>query len=245
MYGETMVLRSVLVLWFAGSMVLSVAASADPRKDESGHGYHANKDHKNKHQNKHAAYGPPPWAPAHGYRGKHRENDRHGQPDTVWYDSPQVEFLLASQKIGIDTGKCNREVVGAVMGGVIGGVIGNKVSHRSDRTSSDRTIGTIAGSLIGVVVGKEIGRNMDNADAQCTNQALERAPNGQSVTWDNPETGHRYSVIPYETYRQDDGRYCRKYRAAINASSNTTKYYADTACRSDDGVWETLPSPNN
>jgi surface antigen len=244
MYGESMILRSVLVILCASSLVLALPAGADPWKDESGHGYHANKHHKNEHrnnyQNKHAGKGPPPWAPAHGYRSKQRDNDHRGEPTKAWYDSPQVGFLLASQKIGIDTGKCNREVVGAVMGGVIGGVIGNQAS-----SDDNKTMGTIAGSLIGVVLGKEIGRNMDNADAQCTNQALERAPNGQAVTWDNPDTGNRYSVIPYETYRQEDGRYCRKYRAAINASSNTTKYYADTACRSDDGVWETLPSSDD
>jgi surface antigen len=232
-----MVLRSVLVVLCAASLVLSVPASADPWKDESGRGNHANKHHKNKHRNKHAEHGPPPWAPAHGYRGTQRD-DHQNEPTKAWYDSPQVEFLLTSQKIGIDSGNCNREVVGAVMGGVIGGVIGNKVSSRDNKT-----VGTIAGSLIGVVVGKEIGRNMDNADAQCTNQALERAPNGQPVSWDNPDTGNRYSVIPYETYQQDDGRYCRKYRAAISGGSNTTKYFADTACRGDDGVWERLPSP--
>jgi surface antigen len=240
MYGESMVLRSVLVILCTGSMVFGVPASADPWKDESGHGYHANKHHKNKHRNKHAKQGPPPWAPAHGYRGKQRDNDYQNESAKAWYDSPQVEFLLTSQKIGIDSGNCNREVVGAVMGGVIGGVIGNKVSSRDNKT-----IGTVTGLLIGVVAGKEIGRNMDNADAQCTNEALERAPNGKAVTWDNPDTGHRYSVTPYETYRQEDGRYCRKYRAAINAGTNTTKYYADTACRTDEGMWETLPSPHN
>ncbi len=236
MSKESMVLRSILVILCAGSMALSLHASADPWKDESSHGYHGHKHH-NKHRNKHAELGPPPWAPAHGYRSKQRDNDQDVGPVKVWYDSPQVEFLLASEKIGIDTGNCNREVVGAVMGGVIGGVIGNKTSSRDNKT-----LGTVAGSLIGVVVGKEIGRNMDNADAQCTNQVLERAPDGQAIIWDNPNTGHRYSVIPYETYRQEDGRYCRKYRAAIKAGSST-KYYGETACRTDDGVWAKLSAP--
>jgi surface antigen len=237
--GEPMVSRRVLVILCASCLVFSLAAGADPWKDESGHGRHGEKHHKHKHRhkhrNKHAEYGPPPWAPAHGYRGKHYDHDYEEEPAQVRYESPQVEFVLASQKIGIDTGNCNREAVGAVMGGVIGGVIGNQAAGRDKRT-----IGTIAGSLIGLVVGKEIGRSMDNADAQCTNQALERAPDGQAITWDNPNTGHRYSVTPYETYRQDDGRYCRKYRAAVNAGSNT-KYYGETACRTVDGVWERLP----
>ena len=229
-------LRSVLVVLCAVCIMLSFPAGADPWKDESDHGYYGNKHYNNKHLNQHAEAGPPPWAPAQGYRHKQGDNDHEDEPPKVWYDSPQVEFLLASQKIGINTGKCSREVVGAIVGGVIGGLIGNKVSGQDNRT-----IGTIAGSLIGVVVGKEIGRDMDNADAQCTSQALERAPDGQAITWDNPTTGNRYSVIPYETYRQEDGRYCRKYRVAVNAGSST-KYYGDTACRTGAGVWETLPS---
>ena len=217
-------------------MVLTVSASADPWINQSGHGYQANKHHKYEHRDKHVGYGPPPWAPAHGSRNTPGANDDQAVQNAAWYDSPQVEFLLTSEKIGIAEGNCNREVVGAIVGGIIGGAIGNKVPSQGNKTP-----GTVAGSLIGVVVGKEIGRNMDKADAQCTNQALERSPDGQAINWNNPDTGHRYSVIPYQTYKLEDGRYCRKYRASINAGSNTTKYYADTACRSDEGVWEALP----
>lgn len=233
--GEAMVFRSILVMFCAGGLALSLAASADPGKDQSGNGYHEYVFYKYKHQKKRANQGPPPWAPAHGYRDRHADNDHEEKPAKVWYDSPQVKFLLTSEKIGINSGNCDREVVGTVMGGIIGEANGNKPV-----SLDNRTLDTNAGSLISVVPGKEIGRDMDNADAQCANQALERAPDGQAVSWDNPNNGQRYSVVPYETYRQDDGRYCRKYTAAIQAGS-ITKYFGDTACRTDDGVWEKLP----
>jgi surface antigen len=240
--------RSVLVLLCAVGIVLSLPAGADPWKDESGHGHHRHKHHKHhkhKHRYKHEEHGPPPWAPAYGYREQHgRDSDDYRddyddgyeeRQEAVQQDTPQVEFVATSQKIGIDTGKCNREVVGAVMGGLIGGAIGNTAIR------DNRTLGTIAGTLIGIVVGKEIGRNMDKADAQCVNQALERAQDGQAVTWNNPNTGYRYSLTPYQTYQRNDGHYCRKYRAVVKTGSHTQNY-REAACRNNDGVWERLPS---
>ena len=134
--------------------------------------------------------------------------------------------------IGIDNGTCNREKVGAVMGGLIGGIVGNKTSSRSKKT-----LGTLAGTLFGAIIGKEIGRNMDDADAGCTNQVLERAKDGQAIAWKNPNNQSRYSVTPYKTYQQNDGRYCRQYKTTVQAS-NGEKTYDETACRNDNGVWE-------
>ena len=66
-----MVFRSILVMFCVGGLALSLAASADPGKDQSGNGYHEYVFYKYKHQKKRANQGPPPWAPAHGYRDKH------------------------------------------------------------------------------------------------------------------------------------------------------------------------------
>ena len=252
--------RCITFLSFLLSTVVASPVIADPWKDESGHGYQKNKHYKQKHKEKHKNkqkreyeyeveykveghdQGPPPWAPAHGYRRKHHHDHERTeiivnvptqQEDRyVEHDSPHVEFGLASQKIGITSGTCNRETIGAVMGGIVGGVIGNKTS--SDK---NKTIGTLAGAVIGVVLGKELGRSMDKTDAQCTGQALERARDGQAVVWNNPETGHNYSVTPYKTYQQKDGRYCRKYNATIK-DGGKAQQYAEIACRNQDGVWE-------
>jgi surface antigen len=223
-----MVLRCILVMLCAASAVLILPVSADPWKDESGHGYYKKKHHKNKHRNRYTGHRLPPWAAVRVSLNNQLDFDREDEPEEA--EVPKVEFLLASKQIGIFSGECNREAVAALMGG--GGVIGNSASNRDNRTVS-----TIAGSLISVVLGKEISRNMDIADAQCANHVLERAQDGQAVTWNNPNTGNRYSIIPYQSYQQDDGRYCRKYRAAVNAGSNT-KYFGRTACRTDDGIWE-------
>lgn len=248
-----MTVRRILAAMVIGVMAFGTAVHADSWKNESRHGYHKSKHHKKKHRiTSEREYeveyemgddyrGPPPWAPAHGYRRKHHERESSQvivqvpiaeEPRYKEHAGPEVEFEIASQKIGITAGTCDREAVGAVMGGVVGGIIGNKTASRENKT-----IGTIAGALIGVVLGKELGRRMDKADAQCTSQVLERARDGQAVVWDNPETGHHYSVTPYQTYQQDDGSYCRKYTTTVKDGSNE-KRYKETACRSESGMWE-------
>jgi surface antigen len=250
-----MTLRYLPIFIIAAGMLTALTAVADPPwQGDSGYGYHHEKEwrkHKYRHRHEHereygevddddGGYrdqgGPPPWAPAHGYRRKHY----HEHSDTVVvvhepvYDDRQdtaVQFRTDTQQIGISSGRCNRKVVGTVVGGIVGGVIGNNLSH--DR---DKNLGTAAGVIIGAIVGNQIGRNMDNADANCTNQALERASDGQVVHWKNPETGYQYAVTPYKTYRRDDGRYCRDYTTVVKSSK--TSQYRQTACRSDKGIWE-------
>lgn len=217
-----MILRCILIFLCAAALILP--ASADPLKDESGYGYYSTKHYKSQYRNKYTKHRLPPWA-AQASLNNPLDFERVDEP--VEAEAPKVEFLLASKQIGIFSGKCKREAVTALMGG---GVIDN----RRDNT-------TVGGSLINVSLGKEIDRKMDNADAQCANEALERAEDGQPVRWDNPKTGHRYSIVPYQSFQKNDGRYCRKYRAAVNSGSNT-KYFGETACRKDDGKWERFPS---
>ncbi|MEJ2399646.1 MAG: RT0821/Lpp0805 family surface protein [Gammaproteobacteria bacterium] len=142
-----------------------------------------------------------------------------------------VNFRATTDRIGISSGRCNREVVGTVVGGVVGGIIGHNVIH-----TRDKNLATVAGALIGAVVGHQIGRNMDNADVNCTNQVLERAPDGKVVRWKNPNNGYQYSIKPYKSYRRADGHYCRDYIAVVQGDK--THKYREVACRTDKGVWK-------
>jgi len=255
-----MTLRIFSIFFIAAGIFIALPAAADPPwQDDSGDGYrheHEWHKHEHRHQRRHerddeaededeGGYrdqgGPPPWAPAHGYRRNHHHDDTQTvvvihEPDRdapVYNDREDaaVQFRTTSQAIGISAGSCNRQVVGTVVGGILGGVIGNNVAH-----GEDKNFGTAAGALIGAIVGNQIGRNMDNADANCTNQALERAPDGQVVSWRNPDTGFQYAVTPYKTYQRDDGRYCREYTTVVKSSR--TRQYRQTACRTDQGVWQ-------
>jgi hypothetical protein len=62
--------------------------------------------------------GPPPWAPAHGWRRKHAH----------YYEHAPVYVV---PDLGIELGRCNRDVIGAVLGGDAGGVICSQIGARA------------------------------------------------------------------------------------------------------------------
>jgi surface antigen len=202
-------------LALAGVLAFPVASSADPWKDESGH-----------------RGGPPPWAPAHGYRRKHHEHEHEHREYREEYREPVAEVRVSKEpSVVIRDGKCNREAVGAVLGGIVGGVIGNQVGRNNGNTE----VGTVAGAIIGVVVGKNIGRDMDNRDAGCAAHALNQARDGQTVTWRNPDTGLDFHLTPTETFHRD-GLLCRRYRTETARGGERAEGQSE-ACRTPDGNW--------
>lgn len=260
-----MPLRFLPVFIIAAGMLTALPAAADPPwQDDSGYGYHQERErHEHEYRHRHRyeredrdegdddegaddgyrdQAGPPPWAPAYGYRRGHHHYHEQGNRVVIVNPPPSdaprnndttaAQFRTTTQQIGISSGRCNRQVVGTVVGGIVGGVIGNKLSD-----GNNKNIGTAAGVLIGAIVGNRIGRNMDNADANCTDQALERAPDGQVVRWKNPNTGYQYAVTPDKTYQRSDGRYCRDYTTVV-VRDRKSREYRQTACRSDQGIWQ-------
>ena len=164
---------------------------------------------------KYASGGPPPWAPAHGYRRKYATG-------SAGYISP----------FGLNLGSCNRAQLGAVIGGVSGAVIGSQIGK-----GSGRTVAIIGGTILGAIVGGGIGDTMDNMDQNCVGQALEHAPDGQPIRWNSPAENTEYQVTPLDTYQGAEGRYCRKYRTNVTIAGQTQEDYS-TSCRQPDGSWQ-------
>lgn len=162
---------------------------------------------------------PPPWAPAHGYRAKHKHGHHHDRHHDDYY--------------GVVKGHCNREAIGAVIGGATGGIIGNKADDGGE-------VGTIIGVVVGAVVGSVIGRSMDEADRRCAGSALEYAPDRQPVRWQDPD-GRDYVMTPYNT-RQIDGRYCRDYTMETILENGRQEEVHGRACRQGDGEWRIVGS---
>lgn len=158
--------------------------------------------------------GPPPWAPAHGYRRKSGHTDVYVQP------------------FGIDLGRCNREAIGAVLGAATGGLAGSQIGKGSGQTAA-----IIGGTILGAVIGGSIGRSMDEVDQNCIGQALEHASDGQQIVWQNPDSGSQYQVVPTQTVQQSDGRYCREYTATAGVNGRNQQTYG-RACRQPDGSWQ-------
>ena len=162
---------------------------------------------------------PPPWAPAHGYRAKGKHKNKHYQ----------AYHFAAPFDIGL--GRCNRTVLGGVLGGAAGAAIGSQVAKGDDRTKA-----IIGGAILGVIVGGVIGHHMDSVDQHCVGQALEHAPDGQTIAWSDPD-GAKYQVTPVRTFEADGGRYCREYTTTATIGGRAQEVYG-RACRNPDGSWQ-------
>ena len=149
-----------------------------------------------------------------------------------------LTMILAVFALGAcDTmnGRGNKELLGAGSGAVIGGVLGSNVGKGKGQLWA-----TGAGVLLGAVLGSEIGRSLDKADmayAEKANIQAHSAPIGETISWNNPESGHYGSVTPTRDGYTDSGRYCREYQQTIVVGGQTEQGYG-TACRQPDGSWE-------
>lgn len=167
---------------------------------------------------------PPPWAPAHGYRAKHKSKhkNKNRHRDQYAYVAP----------FDLNIGRCNRELLGGALGGAAGAAIGAQIGSGDGRTAA-----IIGGTILGILVGGSIGRTMDEVDQNCIGQALEHAPDGQAIVWNDPRHSAQYQVVPTQTVREPDGRYCREYTTTATIGGKTQQVYG-RACRQPDGSWE-------
>ena len=122
---------------------------------------------------------------------------------------------------------------GTVIGGVLGGVIGQEIGGGHGRTAA-----TIIGTLIGAGIGGQIGRSMDDTDRLKTAQALETGRTGEPSHWVNPDTGHRYTVVPRRATEGSTGP-CREYTMDGVIGSRNEQIIGQ-ACRQADGSWRSV-----
>lgn len=170
-----------------------------------------------------AAYAdPPPWAPAHGYRAKHKHHHHRYYTDERLQISP----------IGVGLGRCNREQIGMLIGGAAGAAAGSTIGKGDGRTAA-----IIGGAIIGLLAGGAIGRSLDEADGYCIAQTLAYAEDGQTVIWRNPDAQARYHVTPIRSYSTEAGRYCREYSAVATIGRQHERVHG-TACLQPDGSWQ-------
>jgi surface antigen len=167
--------------------------------------------------------GPPPWAPAHGYRRM------KGHGHTYLFDS--VDLFRAPS---FDLGGCNKDVIGMLLGAAAGGYAG---SHIGDGTGQLAATG--AGVLLGGLIGREIGGSMDQLDPACVGHFMESTPPYESVQWQAPRGGTDYRLMPSETYQDENGQYCREYTAEATVDGKPQQTYG-TACRQPDGSWRLI-----
>lgn len=132
-----------------------------------------------------------------------------------------------------------KQTVGGVGGAVLGGLAGSQIGGGSGQLWA-----TGAGALLGALVGSEIGSSLDKADmmyARKANTQAHSAPIGETVTWNNPDSGNYGQVTPVRDGYSSAGRYCREYQQTIIVGGKEQSAYG-TACQQPDGSWEIVDS---
>lgn len=128
-----------------------------------------------------------------------------------------------------------KQTIGTAGGAIAGGLLGSKIGGGSGQLWA-----TGAGALLGAFVGSSIGASLDRADMQYYNQANQQAHNapvGQTINWNNPQSGNYGSITPVRDGRSASGLPCREYRQTIvvdGRAENAT----GRACQQPDGSWQ-------
>lgn len=128
-----------------------------------------------------------------------------------------------------------KQEVGAVSGAVVGGLLGSKVGGGSGQLWA-----TGAGAVLGGLLGSEIGKSLDRADRAylaSANQRALSAPVGETISWNNPDSGNYGTVTPTRDGYSSGDRYCREYEQEIYVGGQR-EVGVGTACQNADGTWE-------
>jgi surface antigen len=131
----------------------------------------------------------------------------------------------------------NKQIVGTGGGAVLGGLAGSQIG-----SGSGRLWATGAGVLLGALVGSEIGKSLDNADLAAARTAQTRsytAPIGETVSWNNPNSGNHGTYVATRDGYSSSGRYCREYQQTIYVGGQQEQAYG-TACQQPDGSWQVV-----
>jgi surface antigen len=132
-------------------------------------------------------------------------------------------------------GMGNKQSMGTLGGAVLGGLAGSSMGKGKGQLWT-----TGAGALLGAFVGSSIGQSLDQADMAYHSQAVERAytaPLNESVSWDNPQSGHHGTVTPVREGRQaSTGNVCRQYKQTIVVDGKAETALG-TACKNNSGQW--------
>ncbi|MFA5591823.1 MAG: RT0821/Lpp0805 family surface protein [Micavibrio sp.] len=132
------------------------------------------------------------------------------------------------------SGMGNKQLIGTGGGAVLGGLAGSQIGGGSGRLWA-----TGAGVLLGGLLGSEIGSSLDRADQAYVAQANQRAytaPIGETIRWNNPESGNYGTITPVRDGRTSAGSYCREYTQTIYVGGRQETGHG-TACQQPDGTW--------
>lgn len=122
------------------------------------------------------------------------------------------------------------------VGGLGGAAFGGLIAAAAGGSGAAIAGSVIGGALLGGLVGNLLDQRDKRLAAEAQQRALEAAPTGTPVAWNNPDSGHSGTVTPTRTYRSE-GTYCREYQHTVTIDGKQERAYG-TACRQPDGSWK-------
>lgn len=130
-----------------------------------------------------------------------------------------------------------KQTGGAVLGGIGGALLGSMFGG-----GSGKIVAVAVGTLVGSMIGSDIGKTLDKADRAAIDRAENRAttaPMGETIEWNNPDSGNKGTVTPVRDGNDTSGRYCREFRQTIEVGGKLEEGYGQ-ACRQADGSWQIM-----
>lgn len=128
-----------------------------------------------------------------------------------------------------------KQTVGGLAGAVGGGLLGAQIGDGSGQIAA-----AAVGTLLGAMIGSEIGKSLDKADLAYANQSFNKAhtaPMGQTISWNNPQSGNAGTYTPVNDGYSNNGAYCRQYKQTVTIDGRQEVAYG-TACKNPDGTWQ-------
>lgn len=145
-----------------------------------------------------------------------------------------VGFLTAGcAGMGAGMGAKPKTSVGALGGAALGGLIAAAAGGKGTAIAA----GVIGGGLLGGLAGNLLDSRDQRLAGEAAQRAMEAAPAGTSVAWQNPDSGHAGTVTPVKTYQTDSGTFCREYQTNVTIGGEKEETFG-TACRQPDGTWK-------
>lgn len=145
--------------------------------------------------------------------------------------------LLATA--GCADGIGTKQGVGTLGGAAAGGLAGAQFGKGKGQLAM-----TAGGVLLGALLGGEVGKSLDRADEAYATQAADRAysaPVGETIRWQNPESGNYGTVTPIREGRNTQtGQYCREFNQTIYVGGRAEQA-TGRACQQQDGTWQIVP----
>ena len=153
------------------------------------------------------------------------------------------KIIASSVAVMLVVGGCTsyqdnpKQTGGTVLGGVGGALLGSLFG-----SGRGKIVAVAAGTLIGAMIGSKVGESLDRADRAAIDRAEKRAttaPIGETIKWNNPDSGNSGTITPVREGQDTGGRYCREFKQTIEVNGRLEDGYG-TACRQDDGSWQIM-----